>query len=54
MDYLVVVLTKQKLRMAAMYFKVPLSTLELFVEVLNKMLLFRQKIHYYGTAIIIM
>ena len=30
------------------YFEVPLSMVELLVEVLNKMLLFRQKVCYYG------
>ena len=30
------------------YFEVPSSMVELLVEVLNKMLLFRQKVRYYG------
>ena len=30
------------------YFKVPSSMVELLVKVLNKMLLFRQKVRYYG------
>ena len=30
------------------YFEVPSSMVELLVEVLNKMLLFRQKVCYYG------
>ena len=33
------------------YFEVPLSMVELLVEVLNKMLLFRQKVRYYGIEI---
>ena len=35
------------------YFEVPSSMVELLVEVLNKMLLFRQKFHYYGIKKII-
>ena len=35
------------------YFEVPLSMVELLVEVLNKMLLFRQKVRYYGIEKII-
>ena len=30
------------------YFEVPSSMVELLVEVLNKILLFRQKVRYYG------
>ena len=36
------------------YFKVPSSMIELFVEVLNKMLHFLQKFCYYGITKIIM
>ena len=44
---LVVALNRTRIRQD-IYFEVPSSMVELLVEVLSKMLLFRQKVRYYG------